>query len=131
MIASEISFVKEQDLPAYSGGVNLVYQISERWSFQSGIYYLKQGQRIENFGVLQNDLNSSMTSNSYFGNITFDNYTFLSDNLQAADFMQLSDAVSFSSYSGNLLQQFELIEIPLIANYEIINRKAVFSIMAE
>ena len=130
MISSEISYVSEKDLPAYSGGVNLVYQISERWSFQSGIYYLKQGQRIENFGVLQNDLNSSMTSNSYFGNITFDNYTFLSDNLQAADFMQLSDAVSFSSYSDDLLQRFELIEIPFIANYKIINRKAVFSIMA-
>jgi hypothetical protein len=118
----------EQDLAAYSGGLNLVYKLSERWSVQSGVYYLKQGQRIENFGVLQNDINSSMTSNSYFGNIAFDNYTLMSDNFQAADFMQLSEEVSYSSYNDNLIQRFALIEIPLLANYKIINRKTVFSI---
>lgn len=133
---SEMSFVSEKDLPAYSGGVNLVYQISERWSFQSGIYYLKQGQRIENFSVLQNSAFSQLsnasntTTNSYFGNIVFDNYSLLADNATASDFAELSNGISYSSYSDNLLQQFELIEIPLIANYKIINRKAVFSIMA-
>lgn len=127
---SEMSVVSEKDLPAYSGGVNLVYQISERWSFQSGIFYLKQGQRIGNFSVLQNATNASNSSNSYFGNITFDNYNVLSENGQVVDFVQLSDAISYSSYDADLLQQFELIEIPLIANYKIINRKAVFSIMA-
>ena len=130
MASSEMSFVSEKDLPAYSGGVNLVYQLSERWSFQSGVYYLKQGQRIGNFSVLQNATNASNSSNSYFGNITFDNYNVLSENGQVVDFVQLSDAISYSSYDADLLQQFELIEIPLIANYKIINRKAVFSIMA-
>lgn len=127
---SEMSFVSEKDLPAYSGGVNLVYQISERWSFQSGIFYLKQGQRIENFSVLQNSANASNSSNSFFGNITFDKYSLLADNATASDFAELSNGISYSSYSDDLLQQFELIEIPLIANYKIINRKAVFSIMA-
>ena len=127
---SESTYVSEKDLPAYSGGVNMVYQLSERWSFQSGIYYLKQGQRIENFSVLQNELSASNNSNSYFGNITFDNYALLSDNGISSDFVQLSDAISYSSYDASLLQQFELIEIPLIATYKIINRKTVFSIMA-
>lgn len=134
---SEMSFVSEKDLPAYSGGVNIVYQISERWSFQSGIYYLKQGQRIENFSVLQNaslDLyqlsSSSTSSNSFFGNIVFDNYNVVSENAQVTDIAEWSDGISYFSYSNDLLQQFELIEIPLIANYKIINRKAVFSIMA-
>lgn len=133
---SEMSFVSEKDLPAYSGGVNLVYQISERWSFQSGIYYLKQGQRIENFSVLQNSAFSQLsnasntTTNSYFGNIVFDNYNVVSENAQVTDVAELSNGISYSSYSDDLLQQFELIEIPLIANYKIINRKAVFSIMA-
>lgn len=134
---SEMSFVSEKDLPAYSGGVNIVYQISERWSFQSGIFYLKQGQRIENFSVLQNaslDLyqlsSSSTSSNSFFGNIVFDNYNVVSENAQVTDFSEWSNGISYFSYSADLLQQFELIEIPLIANYKIINRKAVFSIMA-
>lgn len=133
---SEMSFVSEKDLPAYSGGVNLVYQISERWSFQSGIYYLKQGQRIENFSVLQNSAFSQLsnasntTTNSYFGNIVFDNYNVVSENAQVTDVAEWTNGISYFSYSDNLLQQFELIEIPLIANYKIINRKAVFSIMA-
>jgi hypothetical protein len=135
-VNSEMSFVSEKDLPAYSGGVNLVYQLSERWSFQSGIYYLKQGQRIENFSVLQNSAfyqlsnTSNTTSNSYFGNIVFDNYAVISENAPVTDVAEWTNGISYFSYNDDLLQQFELIEIPLIANYIIINRKAVFSIMA-
>ena len=127
--SSTTTYVSEKDMPAYSGGVNLAYQISERWSFQTGIYYLKQGQRIENFSVLQNSVNASNSSNSYYGNIIFENYQVLSDNAQMADYVQLTDDVSFSSFDADLVQQFELLEIPFIANYKIINRKTVLSLL--
>lgn len=122
--------VSEKDLPAYSGGVNLEYQLSERWSFQSGIYYLKQGQRIENFSVVQNDLNASNSSNSYFGDIRFDNIEEINESALMTNFVQVSDAISFSYYNANLLQQFDLLEIPLLLNYKIINRKTLLSVIS-
>lgn len=129
-VSSPTTYVSEKDIPAYSGGINLAYQISERWSFQTGVYYLKQGQRIENFSVLQNSVNAISSSNSYYGNIIFENYQVLSENAPIADYGQLTDAVSFSSFDADLVQQFELLEIPFIANYKIINRKTVLSLLA-
>lgn len=116
-----------KDLPAYSGGLSVEYQLSERWSLQSGLYYLKQGQQIDNFGVLQNDLNASNTSNSYFGNISFDNIEILTNNSELADFVQVTDEVSLSYFNGDLTQQFDLLEIPLLISYKIINRKTVLA----
>lgn len=127
---SPMTYVSEKDMPAYSGGINLAYQISERWSFKTGMYYLKQGQRIENFSVLQNSANAINSSNSYYGNIIFENYQVLSDNAQIADVVQLTDVVSFSSFNADLMQQFGLLEIPFIVDYKIVNRKTVLSVLA-
>lgn len=126
---STMSFVSEKDLPAYSGGINLVYQISDRWSFQSGLYYLKQGQRIENFGVLENAVNASNISNSYFGNIIITNTDMLAASAEAADGIQLTDEISFTRFNTDLLQRFELIEIPFIASYKMIDRKTILSLL--
>ncbi|MDA3905062.1 MAG: outer membrane beta-barrel protein, partial [Bacteroidales bacterium] len=107
-----------------------VYHVSDRWSFQSGIYYLKQGQRIENFSVLENSLNASNSSNSYFGNIIFENVVALNELSPMADGVQLTDEISYTSFNADLRQMFELIEIPFLVNYKIINRKTVFSVIA-
>ena len=124
------SVVSEKDLPAYAGGINLALEISERWSFKSGVYYLKQGQRIDNFSVLANDLNASNNSSSYFGNISIDNTEALDGLGLLADFTQISDNISYSRFDADLVQQFELLEIPFIASYKLINRKLVFSLAA-
>ncbi len=118
----------ESDLPAYTAGVSLAYQVSERLSVKSGLYYRKQGQRIENFAVLENNIDASSNTNSYFGNIVFDNYSSFNATTNAADFIQVSDAVSLSYYNQQLLQEFELIEIPLVISYKLINKKAVLSL---
>lgn len=127
--SSEMSFVSEKDIPAYSGGVNLVYQISDRWSFQSGLYYLKQGQRIENFGVLENSVNASNISNSYFGNIIITNTDMLAASAEIANDIQLTDEITFTRFNMDLLQRFELIEIPFIASYKMIDRKTILSVL--
>jgi len=129
-MSSIANVVSEKDLPAYSGGVNLEYHISERLSFQSGIYYLKQGQRIENFSVLENSMSASNSSNSYFGNISIENNTVLYENVQFYDNVQISDEISYSNFDAALRQQFELLEIPFVANYKVINRKIVVSVLA-
>ncbi len=130
MANSEMSYVSEKDIPAYAGGINLVYQISERWSFQSGIYYLKQGQSIENFSVLENSINASNSTNSFFGNIIFYNSNVIAESGSITDFAQLTDAITYTRFNADLLQQFELLEIPFLATYKIINRKTVFSVLA-
>ncbi|MBN1649950.1 MAG: outer membrane beta-barrel protein [Bacteroidales bacterium] len=127
--SSEMSFVSEKDIPAYSGGVNLVYQISDRWSFQSGLYYLKQGQRIENFGVLENSVNASNISNSYFGNIIITNTDMLAASAEMANYTQLTEEITFTRFNTDLLQRFELIEIPFIASYKMIDRKTILSVL--
>ncbi len=124
------SVVSEKDIPAYSGGLNLEFQISERLSLQSGVYYLRQGQLIENFSVIENSANSANSTNSYFGNISITNTSLLSGEAPLSDYLQLNDAVSYSRFDADLLQRFELLEIPLIASYKLIDRKFSFSLAA-
>lgn len=122
--------ISEKDLPAFRTGLNLVYQFSRRWSFQTGIFYLKQGQSIENFGVLNNSANSSFNTNSFYGNIVFTDPISISEANSLGDKIHLSDIVSFSRIDANLIQQFELIDIPLIAQYKLIDRTFELFILA-
>jgi hypothetical protein len=118
----------EHDLPAYTAGVDLAYRVSEKLSVKSGLYYVKQGQRIENFAVLENSVDESSNTNSYFGNIVFDNYSSFNATEDPADFTQVSDVVSLSYYNQQLLQEFELIEIPMVLSYKLVNKKAILSL---
>lgn len=122
--------ISEKDLPAFRTGLNLVYQFSRRWSFQTGIFYLKQGQSIENFGVLNNSANSSFNTNSFYGNIVFTDPISISEANPLGDKIHLSDIVSFSRIDANLIQQFELIDIPLVAQYKLIDRAFELFILA-
>lgn len=128
--ASNVAFLNsdldtETPLIAYTGGLNVDYQISDKWSFQSGMYYLKQGQEIQDFVVLKNNYEgaNNSSSNTSIGNITFQDQNQAFENetvINETDFGFDVVATQFDSY---LIQNFEFLEIPFIIKYKLLDKK--------
>lgn len=134
----------ENAVVTYAGGVNVDYSVSSRLTFQTGIYYMKMGQEIDNITTLTHpkaarmvqannsakleyasaspvSLNSTgtiitaSTPELYAqGSQTFDNTEYRVGNMVAAP-ADLSQK--------DIEQSFEFIEVPFLAKYKIIDRK--------
>ena len=134
----------ESGMMAYSGGVNVNYVPARRISLQSGIYYSKYGLSVDNAYYYENIIpdetasvpktkfysvnNSSgeidVLTNSSIGYVT--NYAD-----QSAQFANNSPAPEFSDQvdNGEIIQNFEYIEVPLILRYKVIDRKMGFNLL--
>lgn len=114
---------QETPLSSYTAGIAVNYILSDKWKIQSGIYYLKQGQEVQNFTVLSNvSADNSLISNTTSGVIKFRSETALLNNNPVYQ-EDLGFSNIASQYNSNLLQQFEYIEIPLILKYKLIDKK--------
>ncbi len=132
----------ENAVITYSSGVKVDYEATSRLTFQTGVYYMKMGQEINNVSSLK-----SAKVNS--ANIALDaQYANMSQNYNASNstgtiiapsaeiYPQGSLTVSRAEYTvGNLAarpadlsqkdieQSFDFIEVPFLAKYKIIDRK--------
>jgi hypothetical protein len=134
----------ESGMMAYSGGINVNYGPTRRISLQSGVYYSKYGLTVDNAYYYENAVpdatasglntkfysvnNSSgeidVMSNSSTGYITnFADRSAQYANMQPAS--ELSDKVD----NGEIIQNFEYIEVPLIVKYKVIDRKLGFNFL--
>lgn len=111
----------EESLPVYSGGLNLVYRFSDRWSVESGLSYQRQGQQIQDFKLIQSTTNAYVET--YYGEVEITNPLAFASNVAEVNYYDLSSNVSLSMYNESLVQQFELIEIPVLFNYKLIDRR--------
>lgn len=110
---------------AYSGGLDVNYSISEKWSLQSGVYYLKQGYEVEDFVVLKNSFENtnSSSSNTNIGNISFNNPDKLFDNEMVINETNYGFDVLAIQFDSYLLQSIEFLEIPFVLKYHLFDKK--------
>lgn len=123
--------VNEELLPSFTFGANFSYNLSDRWSLISGIYYLKHKNEIQNFYIIENTINSETTlsTNSSIGNILISNRELISRNASFSNQIELSTFSNISNYNSDLIQQFEFVEIPLLISYKLINKKWTISLI--
>ncbi|MBU1013747.1 MAG: PorT family protein [Bacteroidetes bacterium] len=114
----------EEIVNAYSGGLAVNYILSEKWSIQSGLYYLKQGQEIQNYSVLSNQAayNNRLSTFTNSGTVEFTSNVLLS---RSSPVYQVNVDLNnqISQFNDYLIQQFEFVEIPFIIKYKILNQK--------
>lgn len=114
----------EETLNSFAGGLAVNYSISEKWSVESGLYYFKQGQEIQNYSVLSNQAayNNSISTLTNSGTVEFTSDEILT---QSSPVYQVNVDLNnqISQFSDYLIQQFEFIEIPFILKYKILNQK--------
>ena len=115
----------ETPLIAYTGGLNVDYQISDKWSLQSGMYYLKQGQEIQDFVVLENNYEgtNNSSSNTSIGNITFDNQNPAFENETIINEINYGFDVLATQFDSFLIQSLEFLEIPFVLKYQFLDKK--------
>ncbi len=116
--------VSEEVISAYTGGLAVNYIVSDRLSFQSGLYYFKQGQEIQNFNVLANEaaLNNSATTLTNSGTVEFASADVVLNNNPRQEIV-LDANNKIAQFDEILLQQFGFIEIPFILKYKILSKK--------
>jgi len=134
--AATVRYNSEQRaMVTYSGGINVRLQKNKRFSFQSGLFLTKRGVITDNLVV--NELatfpSNVFATNTAVSDIVFDQLTsseLASLKTEQGFYYQLSNSYFENGYRNNvyksqldLLQQFQYLEIPVIAKYKIIDRK--------
>lgn len=132
----------ENAVITYASGVKVDYEATSRLTFQTGVYYMKMGQEINNVSSLKSaklsngnafmDMQSSKAAEGF----TASNSTGVIIAPSAEIYPQSSLTVDHAEYTvGNLAarpadlsqkdieQSFDFIEVPFLAKYKIIDRK--------
>ncbi len=114
----------EEAISAYTGGLAVNYIVSDKISFQSGLYYFKQGQEIQNFDILSNEAayDNSVTTTSNSGTIQFNSTEVITSNNPTRQII-LDANNRISQFDESLVQQFGFIEIPFILKYKILSNR--------
>ncbi len=130
----------ESGTMAYSGGVNVNYSPLKRLSLQSGVYYSRYGMNVDNAYVFEN-LTADAGSNTKFYSINNSSGTIDIENNPSVDYvtnkgdrknhMNFADVseTDLQVNSGEIIQSFEYIEVPLILRYRLIDRKIGFNFL--
>lgn len=135
----------EKAVVTYASGIMVDFEASPRLSFQTGIYYMKMGQEIDNISNLARPVSKMDKNLAYAADLsvavnkkqTVANSTgtivapapdlyykgSLNVEMQAYGPGNLPLRPANLESRKNIEQSFEFIEVPLLARYKIINRK--------
>jgi hypothetical protein len=131
----------EDGIVSYAGGVNVHYAILKRLSVQSGLYYSSMGMKVGNAYYASLDSKNSFLDATSTIQASINNSTGIIDtqvgldNVYAANTVpqagleltsQYARANSPNAPEGEILQQFEYLEVPLIVRYRVIDRRLGF-----
>jgi hypothetical protein len=126
---------------AYSGGVNVNYSPLRRLSLQSGIYYSRYGVNVDNAYVFEDATGAAISNTKYYSinsssgvidianNPSVDYVTNRGDHKNHSTGSSNLDQYSMEITSGEVTQNFEYIEVPLILKYRLIDRKIGFNLL--
>ena len=123
---SDYNTTNERGLFTYSGGVNLGYELNEKFTIQSGIYYAQIGQIADEVNLKQqpefappvySSNDPKYTGNTSAGKLNADDKALEEGNKETNFYDDENIAVD------NLEQNFQYIEVPLIAKYKILDKK--------
>ncbi len=118
----------EEGLNSYAGGIDIRYQLNDKWSLQSGMYFSRIGQ-------VNNDALAFKQENSHF--LLYKVSTSTGDievvfDKVPEDIKRFSDSKDTSELKDmkniSVEQQFELFEVPFMIGYKIGNRKLTFNL---
>lgn len=121
----------EEALMAYSGGLTVGLK-KNRIQLSTGMYYLREGQVVSNFyinKVVSGPQNSTIFAATSLGNLRIDQNNSRIDGKLPEDIPPY-DLLSPEAIptGAKLYQQFEFIEIPLVASYALVNKKLNISV---
>ncbi|MEE9463573.1 MAG: outer membrane beta-barrel protein [Bacteroidales bacterium] len=131
----------EDGIVSYAGGVNVHYTLLKRLSVQSGLYYSSMGMKVGNAYYASLDSKNSFMDATSTIQASINNSTGIIetqvglDNVYAANTVpqagleltsQYARANSSNAPEGEILQQFEYLEVPLILRYRVIDRRLGF-----
>ena len=116
----------ESPLLSYSGGLTVEYSPLNRLSIQSGVFYSQIGQQASEFVAINNKgegIHVSTTAGNIEGSL-----------LQRPRNISPEGAPvpppgGLVQYDWNLIQQFDYVEIPLVARYKLIDKKITMNII--
>lgn len=101
---------------SYSYGVQIAYQLSKKWSIQSGVHL--QEMEYSNTNVAVNPANSSSASVAFSSGESYE----LNDTSQI-NFSTNSVSISSGSLDGKLNQSYGYIEVPVEVKYSVLEGK--------
>ena len=89
------------------------------------MYYLKQGQEIKDFVVLENNYEgaNNSSSNTSIGNITFDNQNPAFENETIINEINYGFDVLATQFDSYLIQSLVFLEIPFVLKYQFLDKK--------
>lgn len=139
----------ESGMMAYAGGVNLSYLPAERVTVQSGVYYSRMGISIDHTYITANLGPENAYSDAFKYNIISNSSGIIqtgSGNIEAyyttgwsdhrdgtyTDPVPVSETfnqLNLQATKGEVIQNFEYLEIPVILKYRVIDRRMGFNIL--
>ena len=120
---------------AYSGGLNVNYSPTRRISVQSGVYYSRYGISVDQAYFFENAPTADAGSSTKFYSVNnssgiidiADNTSvdYVTNYRQHKNHMNFAsaDELSLQVNSGEVIQNFEYLEVPLVLRYRLIDRK--------
>ncbi|NOZ45365.1 MAG: PorT family protein [Chlorobi bacterium] len=127
----QASHNNEKALLAYNSGMKVGYTVFNRLTIESGLYYSKLGQQIDNARIDVNELAyydggelieaNSYTTSSMVGEIRYNTQASNSNDINVHP--SAENTVKSVYVDSKLLQNFEYLEIPVMVKYKVIDRK--------
>lgn len=116
---------KEKPLTSYSGGVNVNYHLSRRFSVESGIFYSQKRQGSDNLiGSQDNEFGGDdLTVYTPSGTRTI-------DPIDNGTVLRSSYSTTYYTLNANFISNAEYIELPLIFRYKLIDQKVSLDVMS-
>ncbi|MBN2347538.1 MAG: hypothetical protein JXJ22_01800 [Bacteroidales bacterium] len=131
-LSASATNVSQEIMMAYSGGININVSNSDRLSFQSGLYYTRYGETVNNLSLGEfnrQTFSLDVLSNAYSSNFIANNSDLYNQliSTNSAYFSGPDNAVitetNGESITGNITQFFEYLEVPFIIKYKMIDQK--------
>jgi hypothetical protein len=131
----------EDGIVSYAGGVNVRYAPLKRLSVQSGLYYSSMGMKVGNAYYASIDKNNSFMDETSSIQASINNSTGIIETQQGLDYAYAANTVPQAGWElasqnarantlnvpeGEILQQFEYLELPLILRYRVVDRRLGF-----
>ncbi len=126
-VNSGIKDIKPDEKPvtSFTGGINVNYQLNERFSIESGLFYLNKRQTADNLIASKDD---------EFGNSNYIIYTpnqsIPMQDIGNANVLKQSYSRTYYSLDASYITNAEYIELPLILRYRIINQKLGLDVLS-
>jgi hypothetical protein len=134
----------EEGIISYAGGVNVQYALLKRLSVQSGLYYSSMGMKVGNAYYARVDNGSSFMDETASLQASINNSTGIIETQKDLDYAVGANTVpqagwevssqnlranALNATEGEILQQFEYLELPLILRYRVIDRRLGFHLL--